>query len=173
MWPDGVLHAVIDHVVDDYAPVISGLDNDMAEIEDAVFATDRARGFDPETRFYAVENNQVVGYCVLEVEQGRVGFPWCKRGAEGAAGALFDAALATGDVGVVRLHAARLDSLFERWHQPMIEAAMTYPAKLAWLPITRRGRVTTMPMATRAAAMPALRPQPTPMTRAKRKYATS
>ena len=42
-----VLHAVIDQVVDDYAPVISGLDNDMAEIEDEVFATDRPRGVRP------------------------------------------------------------------------------------------------------------------------------
>ncbi|PPH05164.1 AAA family ATPase [Rathayibacter sp. AY1H3] len=39
---------------------------------------------------------------------------------------LVDAALAIGDVGVVRLHAARLESLFERWHQPMIEAALRY-----------------------------------------------
>ena len=53
--PMAVLHAVIDHVVDDYAPVISGLDNDMAEIEDAVFATDRARGFDPSQRIFKLK----------------------------------------------------------------------------------------------------------------------
>ena len=46
--PMAVLHAVIDHVVDDYVPVIDGLDNDMAEIEDAVFATDRPRGVRPQ-----------------------------------------------------------------------------------------------------------------------------
>jgi magnesium transporter len=34
--PMAVLHAVMDRVVDDYVPVIDGLDNDMAEIEDAV-----------------------------------------------------------------------------------------------------------------------------------------
>ena len=41
--PMAVLHAVMDRVVDDYVPVIDGLDNDMAEIEDAVFAPERPR----------------------------------------------------------------------------------------------------------------------------------
>ena len=54
----------------------------------------RARGFDPGTRFYAVEGGQVVGYCVLEPEQGRVSYPWCKKGFEAAAPGLFAAALA-------------------------------------------------------------------------------
>ena len=53
--PMAVLHAVIDHVVDDYAPVIAGLDNDMAEIEDAVFAVDRPRGFDPSERIFKLK----------------------------------------------------------------------------------------------------------------------
>lgn len=53
----------------------------------------RARGFDPACRFYAVEGSQVVGYCVLEAEQGRIGHPWCKKGFEAAAPLLFDAAL--------------------------------------------------------------------------------
>ena len=53
--PMAVLHAVIDHVVDDYQPVIQGLDNDMAEIEDAVFATDRPRGFDPSQRIFKLK----------------------------------------------------------------------------------------------------------------------
>lgn len=53
--PMAVLHAVIDHVVDDYVPVIAGLDNDMAEIEDAVFATDRPRGFDPSQRIFKLK----------------------------------------------------------------------------------------------------------------------
>jgi magnesium transporter len=48
--PMAVLHAVMDHVVDDYQPVIDGLDNDMAEIEDAVFAIDRPRGADDPSR---------------------------------------------------------------------------------------------------------------------------
>ena len=54
----------------------------------------RSRGFDPGTRFYAVEGGQVVGYCVLEPEQGRVSYPWCKKGFEAAAPGLFAAALA-------------------------------------------------------------------------------
>lgn len=54
----------------------------------------RARGFDPATRFYAEENGQVVGYCVFEPAQGRIGFPWVKKGAEAAAAPLFEAALA-------------------------------------------------------------------------------
>lgn len=53
----------------------------------------RARGFDPDTRHYAVVDGQVVGYCVLEPEQGRVSYPWCKKGHEAAAKPLFDAVL--------------------------------------------------------------------------------
>jgi hypothetical protein len=53
----------------------------------------RARGFDPATRFYAEENDQIVGYCLLEPEQTRIGYPWCKKGFEAAAPVLFEAAL--------------------------------------------------------------------------------
>jgi magnesium transporter len=53
--PMAVLHAVIDRVVDDYKPVIDGLDNDMAEIENAVFATNRPRGFDPSERIFKLK----------------------------------------------------------------------------------------------------------------------
>ncbi len=53
--PMAVLHAVIDHVVDDYVPVIDGLDNDMAEIEEAVFDVDRPRGFDPGQRIFKLK----------------------------------------------------------------------------------------------------------------------
>jgi magnesium transporter len=54
--PMAVLHAVMDHVVDDYAPVIDGLDGDMAEIEDAVFAIDRPRrGDDPSRRIFKLK----------------------------------------------------------------------------------------------------------------------
>jgi len=53
--PMAVLHAVIDRVVDDYAPVIDGLDNDMAEIEHAVFAADRPRGLDPSQRIFKLK----------------------------------------------------------------------------------------------------------------------
>ncbi|MGK2948311.1 MAG: magnesium and cobalt transport protein CorA [Acidimicrobiales bacterium] len=53
--PMAVLHAVIDHVVDDYMPVIDGLDNDMAEIEAEVFAADRPRGLDPTQRIFKLK----------------------------------------------------------------------------------------------------------------------
>jgi hypothetical protein len=53
----------------------------------------RGRGFDPTSRFYAEEGGQVVGYCTLEPEQGRVSVPWCKKGFETAAPELFEAVL--------------------------------------------------------------------------------
>jgi len=53
--PMGILHAIVDRVVDDYAPVIDGLDNDMAEIEDAVFDPLRARGVDPSQRIFKLK----------------------------------------------------------------------------------------------------------------------
>jgi magnesium transporter len=52
--PMAVLHAVVDHVVDDYMPVLAGLDNDMAEIEDAVFDPDHQRE-DPSRRIYQLK----------------------------------------------------------------------------------------------------------------------
>jgi magnesium transporter len=36
-------------------PVVEGLDTDMAEIEDAVFDTNRPRGFDPSQRIYKLK----------------------------------------------------------------------------------------------------------------------
>ena len=36
--PGAVLHAIVDRVVDDYAPVIEGLDNDIEEVEAQVFS---------------------------------------------------------------------------------------------------------------------------------------
>ncbi len=53
--PMAVLHAVVDHVVDDYMPVLDGLDNDMAEIEAEVFAADRPRGLDPTRRIFKLK----------------------------------------------------------------------------------------------------------------------
>ena len=61
--------------------------------EEEVKRRTRARGFDPASRFYAVDNGQVVGYCTLEPDQGRVSYPWCRKGFEAAAPQLFDAAL--------------------------------------------------------------------------------
>lgn len=53
--PMAVLHAVIDHVVDDYTPVIEGLDNDMVEIEAQVFEVHGARRVDPSRRIYQLK----------------------------------------------------------------------------------------------------------------------
>ena len=36
--PDGVLYALFDQIVDDYSPVLDGLENDIDEIEDSLFA---------------------------------------------------------------------------------------------------------------------------------------
>lgn len=55
----------------------------------------RARGFDPTSRFYAETGGAVVGYCALEPDQGRVSFPWCRKGHEAIAGPLLEAALAS------------------------------------------------------------------------------
>ncbi len=53
--PTAVLHAIVDRVVDDYEPVIAGLDNDMREIEVEVFSDDHGRGNDPSKRIYQLK----------------------------------------------------------------------------------------------------------------------
>ena len=40
--PVAILHAIMDRVVDDYAPVIAGVENDIDEIEDEVFGGGRS-----------------------------------------------------------------------------------------------------------------------------------
>lgn len=78
-----------------------------AATADDVRKRTRARGFDPTARFYAEESGQVVGYCTLEPEQGRISYPWCKKGFEATAGPLFDAALQSARVrGLTKLFAA-------------------------------------------------------------------
>ncbi len=47
--PTAVLHAVMDRVVDDYAPVVAGLDNDIGEVEQDVFSADSTN---PTERIY-------------------------------------------------------------------------------------------------------------------------
>jgi hypothetical protein len=53
----------------------------------------RSADFDPDSRFYAVSGGQPVGYVTFQ-PNGRVSFPWCRKGHEGHADALFDRALA-------------------------------------------------------------------------------
>ena len=42
MGPEAILYAILDQVVDEYAPVVSGLENDIDEIEDQLFNEDAA-----------------------------------------------------------------------------------------------------------------------------------
>jgi magnesium transporter len=53
--PMAVLHAVMDRVVDDYEPVIAGLDNDVREIEVDVFDADRSARDDPSRRIFKLK----------------------------------------------------------------------------------------------------------------------
>jgi magnesium transporter len=55
LGPMAVLHAVMDRVVDDYEPVIAGLDNDMREIEVEVFANERTSSTYPSRRIYKLK----------------------------------------------------------------------------------------------------------------------
>ncbi|HKI16385.1 MAG TPA: hypothetical protein VKA15_00815 [Isosphaeraceae bacterium] len=53
----------------------------------------QAADFDPGSRFYAVENGEVVGYSVFG-ENGRISYPWCLAGAEAWRERLLEAVLA-------------------------------------------------------------------------------
>ena len=50
--PGAVLHAIVDRVVDDYSPVIEGVEGDIEELEEAVFSTDRTN---PTQRIYKLK----------------------------------------------------------------------------------------------------------------------
>lgn len=52
LGPGAVLHGILDRVVDDYQPVIAGVDNDIHEIELEVFAPDRTA---PVERIYKLK----------------------------------------------------------------------------------------------------------------------
>jgi GNAT superfamily N-acetyltransferase/ribosomal protein S18 acetylase RimI-like enzyme len=54
----------------------------------------REPGFDPATRIYAEDAGQIVGYVVFNPD-GRVSYPWCRKGREHAAEQLFQRALHT------------------------------------------------------------------------------
>jgi magnesium transporter len=42
MGPEAVLYAILDQVVDEYGPVVAGLENDIDEIENQLFNEDAA-----------------------------------------------------------------------------------------------------------------------------------
>jgi magnesium transporter len=58
--PGAVLHAIVDRIVDDYGPVIAGLENDIGEVELEVFSE---RGHNPVQRIYMLKRE------VLELHQ--------------------------------------------------------------------------------------------------------
>jgi magnesium transporter len=53
--PGSVLHAIVDHVVDDYEPVVDGLERDVREVERAVFT--RVGGRNPIEQIYVLMRN--------------------------------------------------------------------------------------------------------------------
>ncbi|SDD04170.1 magnesium and cobalt transport protein CorA [Auraticoccus monumenti] len=57
MGPEAVLYTVLDEVVDGYAPVVAGLENDIDEIEDQLFANDP----DVSRRIYQLLS-EVIGF---------------------------------------------------------------------------------------------------------------
>jgi magnesium transporter len=61
--PIAVVHAVIDRVVDDYEPVLDGLDNDIAEIEVEVFSDDRNN---PAGRIYKLKRQVLNMYRAVD-----------------------------------------------------------------------------------------------------------
>ena len=52
LGPSAALHAIIDRVVDDYAPALAGLEDDVEEVEAEVFSTGRQS---PAQRIYALK----------------------------------------------------------------------------------------------------------------------
>jgi magnesium transporter len=54
--PGAVLHAIVDRVVDDYEPVIAGIEDDIEEVEDAVFSTERSN---PAERIYKLKREVI------------------------------------------------------------------------------------------------------------------
>lgn len=55
--PGAVLYAIVDRIVDDYEPVVAGLENDIDEIEDALFA----EGHEQSQRIYQL-NREVIEF---------------------------------------------------------------------------------------------------------------
>jgi len=56
------LHAVIDRVVDEYAPVAEGIQNDIDEIEDALFSESATTGGDGTSRRIYQLTREVIGF---------------------------------------------------------------------------------------------------------------
>jgi magnesium transporter len=63
LGPLGVVHAILDRVVDDYTPVLDGLDNDIVEAEGEVFAPERSN---PAERIYRLKRQVLYLYRSIE-----------------------------------------------------------------------------------------------------------
>ena len=50
--PSSALHAILDHIVDDYQPAIEGLDTDIDEVEEQLFSGERVN---PAERIYKLQ----------------------------------------------------------------------------------------------------------------------
>jgi len=76
--PGAVLYAILDRIVDDYKPVIHGLENDISEVESEVFSAARTN---PAERIYflkreALEFHQAVSPLLTPVDRlARGGYP--------------------------------------------------------------------------------------------------
>lgn len=57
--PEAILYAVLDEVVDEYEPVMAGLENDIDEIEDQLFGSDEHEAL--TRRIYDL-SNEVIGF---------------------------------------------------------------------------------------------------------------
>jgi hypothetical protein len=66
----------------------------------------RATDFDPQTRFFALVDGQPIGYIGFQ-PNGRISYPWCRKGHESAAEPLFEHAWQALDMrGLVRVFTA-------------------------------------------------------------------
>jgi magnesium transporter len=63
LGPIAVVHAIVDRIVDDYQPVLDGLDNDIAEIEAEVFSPDRTN---PAVRIYKLKRQVLDLYRAIQ-----------------------------------------------------------------------------------------------------------
>lgn len=63
LGPLGVVHAILDRIVDDYTPVLDGLDNDVLEVEGEVFAPERSN---PAERIYYLRRQVLFLYRIIE-----------------------------------------------------------------------------------------------------------
>jgi magnesium transporter len=61
--PLAVVHAILDHIVDGYFPVLDGLDNDIAESESEVFEAER---INPAPRIYMLKRQVLNLYRCIE-----------------------------------------------------------------------------------------------------------